>query len=578
MEKRLVLAIILSILVLIAFQRIFIKPQKLLPPQPGSSAGQPAVQPAATGAVPEQRKNVPAPSVAPPAAPASKPVEAEKKETIKIKTDLYTAEWTNQGGVLTSWALTRYKDSQKKDLDLVPAEAGQSGFPFPFSVRLEDKGIEDRLNGQNFVWTSDPAAVDGEIAIPKDGTAELRFTYYDGTSVRAEKVLRFKNGIYPIDIEIRVWKDGVVIPSYLVWGPGISRLSEQEKKLRDSTMGGSTVSGAALYANGKALRRPERGYKQEFAAPSSVNWAAYEDHYFTALFVVPDRMSQAAFIKEERGEKTGYFLSFEASSAASPGTKILGYIGPKEASALVAFGHNTKAVIRFSNFLGINLKPIAELMLRATRFFYKLIPNWGVAIILLTIVIKILFFPLTYSSTKSMARMAEIQPKIKALQAKYKKSKTDIEQRRQMNEEMMKLYKEHGINPAGGCLPMLIQLPFLVAIYQMLATAIEFRNSPFIPFWINDLSVRDKTFILPLMMGGTQYISQKMTPTSADSTQAKMMLLMPIIMTFFFAWAQSGLVLYWLTMNVLQIGQQAIINRMMEKAKAARATKQSKAR
>ncbi len=578
MEKRLVLAIILSILVLIAFQRIFIKPQKLVPPQPAPSAAQPAVQAAPAGAVPEPQKSVPAPSVAPPAAAASKPIEAKEKDTIRIKTDLYTAEWTNQGGVLTSWVLAKYKDSQKKDLDLVPAEAGQNGFLFPFSVRLEDKGVEDRVNGQNYVWTSDPAAVNGEIVIPKDGTAELRFSYFDGTSVRAEKILRFKNGVYPIDIEIRVWKDGVVIPSSLRWGPGLGRLSEKEKKLRESTMGGSTVSGAVLYANGKALRHPEKGYRPEFAAPSSVNWAAYEDHYFTALFVVPDRMSQAAFIKDERGEKTGYYLSFEASSAASPVTKILGYIGPKESSTLIAFGHNTKAVIRYSNFLGINLKPIAELMLVGVRFFYKIIPNWGLAVILLTIVIKILFFPLTYSSTKSMARMAEIQPKIKALQAKYKKSKTDIEQRRQMNEETMKLYKEHGINPAGGCLPMLIQLPVFVAVYQMLSTAIEFRNSPFIPFWINDLSVRDKTYILPILMGGTQFVSQKMTPTSVDSTQAKMMLLMPVIMTGFFLWAQSGLVLYWLTTNVLQIGQQAIINRMMEKAKAARAAKPSKAR
>ena len=206
-------------------------------------------------------------------------------------------------------------------------------------------------------------------------------------------------------------------------------------------------------------------------------------------------------------------------------------------------------------------------MLAGVKLCYRVVPNWGLAIILLTIVIKLLFFPLTYSSTKSMARMAELQPKVKALRAKYKKSKTDIEQRRQMNEEMMRLYKEEGINPAGGCLPLLIQLPVFVAVYQMLATAIEFRNSPFIPFWISDLSVRDKTLALPILMGGTQFITQKMTPTSADPTQAKMMLIMPFIMTFFFVSAQSGLVLYWLTTNVLQIGQQALINHMMARHK-----------
>jgi len=163
--------------------------------------------------------------------------------------------------------------------------------------------------------------------------------------------------------------------------------------------------------------------------------------------------------------------------------------------------------------------------------------------------------------------MAELQPKVKAIRSKYKKAKTDIDQRRQMNEEMMKLYKEQGVNPAGGCLPLLIQMPVFVAVYQMLVAAIEFRHSPFISFWISDLSVRDKTFVLPLLMGGTQYISQKMTPTSADPAQARMMLFMPVIMTGIFAFAQSGLVLYWLTSNVLQIGQQALMNKMMHRAK-----------
>jgi YidC/Oxa1 family membrane protein insertase len=184
----------------------------------------------------------------------------------------------------------------------------------------------------------------------------------------------------------------------------------------------------------------------------------------------------------------------------------------------------------------------------------------------LTLFIKILFFPLTYSSTKSMSKMAELQPKVKALRAKYKKSKTDIAQRREMNEEMMKLYKEHGVNPAGGCLPMLIQIPIFIGFFNLLRNAIELRHSPW-TLWIQDLSVKDPTYILPLLMGGTQFISQKMTPTSADPSQAKMMLIMPVVMTVFFLQFQSGLVLYWLTSNVLQIGQQYIMNRMMKAKK-----------
>jgi YidC/Oxa1 family membrane protein insertase len=165
-----------------------------------------------------------------------------------------------------------------------------------------------------------------------------------------------------------------------------------------------------------------------------------------------------------------------------------------------------------------------------------------------------------------MAKMADLQPKIKAIRAKYKKSKTDIEQRRQMNEEMMRLYTDHKINPAGGCLPLLIQLPVFWGVFRMLVVAVEFRHAPF-ALWITDLSVRDPYYVTPVLMGITQFISQKMTPTSADSSQAKMMLIMPLVMTIFFMNFQSGLVLYWLTTNVLQIGQQAIMNRMMHRNK-----------
>ena len=237
------------------------------------------------------------------------------------------------------------------------------------------------------------------------------------------------------------------------------------------------------------------------------------------------------------------------------------YIGPKEFDRFRALGYGTKKLINFG-FFGA----IAEALLIAMKWVHQYIPNWGVAIIIITFLVKVIFFPLTYSSTKSMAKMQELQPKIKALRSKYKKAKQDINQRRQMNEEMMKLYKEHGINPAGGCLPLLIQLPVFWGIFRMLVVAVEFRHAPF-ALWITDLSVKDPYYITPVLMGVTQFISQKMTPTSADPSQAKMMLIMPFVMTIFFINFQSGLVLYWLASNVLQIGQQAIMNKMMHRAK-----------
>jgi YidC/Oxa1 family membrane protein insertase len=268
---------------------------------------------------------------------------------------------------------------------------------------------------------------------------------------------------------------------------------------------------------------------------------------------MPAQKGAAAFLQETK-DKLAYFYV----AAAHP-QRV--FIGPKEFDVLLKLGQNTKQLMNFG-FFGA----IAEILLRAIKFIHKAIPNWGMAIIILTFLIKIVFFPLTYSSTKSMAKMQELQPKIKALRAKYKKAKQDIGQRRQMNEEMMRLYKEHGINPAGGCLPLLIQIPVFWGFFRMLTVGIEFRQAPFM-LWIRDLSIKDPFYVTPILMGLTQYISQKMTPTSADPTQAKMMLIMPFIFTIFFMNFQSGLVLYWLTNNVLQIGQQAIMNRMMAKKK-----------
>ena len=174
-----------------------------------------------------------------------------------------------------------------------------------------------------------------------------------------------------------------------------------------------------------------------------------------------------------------------------------------------------------------------------------------------------------------MAKMQGLQPKIKALRAKYKKAKKDIGQRRKMNEEMMKLYKKEGVNPAGGCLPLLIQIPIFWGFFRLLSVAVEFRHAPFI-LWIKDLSVMDPIYVIPILMGITQYISQKMTPTSADPKQQKMMLMMPVIMTVFFMSFQSGLVLYWLTNNVLQIGQQYITNRLTKSKKKDQNVKRKK--
>jgi len=546
MEKRLILAIVLSLLVLMGYQYFVGKVNKpVTVPVETSSAAPAASVPGTAGAVRESKPDTPAEAKPAPAealpAPDLGTVAGQAEMDIVVETSLYKAVWTNKGGVLKSWQLKNHKNSQKEDLELVPALAKEIG-RYPFSLGLDDAAFAGLLNSSLFE-TSQTA-----LDIRDGASGELRFVFSDGSAVKAEKSFRFTGGTYALETEIRVWKNDQPVSPSVLWGPGIGNPSPADLK-----QSFSASTGSAVYTGGKVVRMIERKYKAETSNYNFVDWAAYEDNYFVALFVLPSQKGQAAFLKEVAGQAPAYFVYVTAPRRA--------YIGPKDAEALRAFGNEAKKVISFGMF-----GSIAEILLVVVSFFHKLFPNWGVAIILLTVVIKIIFFPLTYSSTKSMVKMADLQPKVKAIRAKYKKAKSDIAQRRLMNEEMMKLYKEHGVNPAGGCLPMLIQLPVFWGIFRMLVVSIEFRHAPF-ALWITDLSVKDPFLVTPILMGITQFISQKMTPTSADPAQAKMMLIMPVVMTIFFINFQSGLVLYWLTTNVLQIGQQALMNRMMHRKK-----------
>jgi YidC/Oxa1 family membrane protein insertase len=543
MEKRLIVAIVLSFLVLMGYQYFFVKPNK---PVEAPAVSTPAAPlPGTVGAALEPKKEIPGeakPAQTEPApAPDTAAVAGMAEQNIVVDTSLYRAVWTNRGGVLKSWKLKTQKNSLKEDLELVPALAAEIG-RYPFSLGLEDAALASLVNTSLF------EASQLSLDLGEGASGELRFVFSDGTSVRVEKTYRFRGGTYALETDIRVWKNGRPVSPSVLWGPGIGNPSAAELK-----QSFSVSTGLAVYTGGKVFRMIERKYKPEQSAYNFVDWAAYEDNYFVALFVLPQQKGQAAFLKETAGQGQAFFVYVTEPQLA--------FIGPKDSEALKAFGHEAKKVINFGMF-----GSIAEILLVAVKFFHKLVPNWGIAIILLTIIIKIIFFPLTYSSTKSMAKMADLQPKVKAIRAKYKKAKSDIAQRRQMNEDMMKLYKEHGVNPAGGCLPMLIQLPVFWGVFRMLVVSVEFRHAPF-ALWLTDLSVRDPYYVTPVLMGITQFISQKMTPTSADPSQAKMMLIMPFVMTIFFMNFQSGLVLYWLTTNVLQIGQQAIMNRMMARHK-----------
>lgn len=554
MEKRLILAIVLSFLVLFLYQLVFVKPpqsEQVVPQQPPEVEKIQAEQDRLDASVAEAEiggDKLPAPTEA---------VTAEREQEITIDTPLYTAVWSNRGAVLKSWKLKEHlkklpdkNDPEVQLLDLVPDNAGKFGL-YPLALKLDDSGLMERANEALYKVEAD------RRTLGENDTARLEFEYSDGNTIKIRKQFIFNGSDYNFKINTSLEIAGKEIEPVYLWGPGIGTLSQEELKQKFSAN-----RGAAFLSNRdkKVTRLKEKKIALENEAVHylGLDWAAYEENYFTALFLLDPLQSQAFAFKTEVSEPQAngkiavlpyFYLAVSEPQEA--------YLGPKERHRLMAYGHDTKKIIDFG-FFGF----IAEIFLVATRYFYSLVPNRGLAIIIMTIIIKIILFPLTYSSTKSMAKMQEIQPKIKALQKKYKKVKQDPEQRRKMNEEMMRIYKEHGINPAGGCLPLLIQLPIFWGFFRMLVVSVELRHSPFI-LWIRDLSVKDPYYITPILMGISQFISQKMTPSTAEPAQQKMMLLMPFIFTIFFMNFQAGLVLYWLTNNVLQIAQQAIMNRMM---------------
>ena len=551
MEKRLLLAIVLSFIILLGFQALFLKKpaenSTAAPAVSGEPTATPAqvpvtTPPAASAKTLAQDETAAKGAKAKPAFSGPLAV-ADREETIIVETSLYRAVWSNKGGVLKSWKLDRYKDDKGEPMELVfPGPV--DGNRLPFSLVLDDAALAGRINEAKFVTPVKSLKVaDGQ-------KAQIRFEYADGQGTKVDKVFTFQGGHYDFEVAIDVLKDGEKAAARVLWGPGLGiPLTAEELKKRFAS-----GLGVAVSTSGKVFRADERKFNPQQNAFNFVEWSAYENNYFTALFINAGPAGTATFLQELKANtRPLYYLATSVPSRA--------YIGPKDYALLKPLGPNTKALLNFG-FFG----SIAEVLLIIIRFIHNYVPNWGFAIIVLTFLVKIIFFPLTYSSTKSMAKMQEIQPKIKALRSKYKNAKRDIAQRRAMNEEMMKLYKEHGINPAGGCLPMLIQIPVFWGLFRMLVVAVEFRHSPFV-FWIKDLSIKDPTYITPLLMGATQFISQKMTPTGADPAQNRIMLIMPVVMTIFFMNFQSGLVLYWLTSNVLQIGQQYIMNRMIHNKK-----------
>jgi len=402
-----------------------------------------------------------------------------------------------------------------------------------------------------------------------DGRDELivPLTWTDGQGITVEKQLRLTRGSYLIDVHQTVIND-----SQNEWrGAAYAQIQRRSFPLERSMFNVDSYSydGPIIYDGEKSekLKRDDLLDEGPFSIAAVNGWTATIQHHFLSA-VVP-----------QPGEDYRYNVAVNGnvavSSAIGPtrtvaaGTEQLFettlFVGPKLQSQLEQVDETLKLTVDYG-WLTILSQPLFWLLSKV----YSFVGNWGLAIILVTIIIKLIFYKLTEKSGRSMAKMREIQPRMKALQDRYK------DDRQALGQAMMELYKREKVNPAAGCLPILIQMPFFLAFYWVLLESVEMRQAPF-ALWITDLSSRDPFFILPLIMGAAMFFQQKLNPAPADPVQAKVMQVMPVIFTGFFAFFPSGLVLYWVTNTVLSIAQQWYINKIVhEEAQARKGQKKEK--
>jgi YidC/Oxa1 family membrane protein insertase len=571
MEKRVLIAVILSFLVLYAYQAIVpapkpkaqtttaatSRPPALTTSKPSTASSQgeaaPRAQPAATPPVSESllAKSTDATGKAAVSAAA---LETEPAREIRIETTSVIARFTTRGAQLTSWQLKHYVDQQGRLVDMVPADMPEN-LPRPFALRSEDPAVTERLNrGTYAVRLNDAPLTDDGATIHAPST--LTFTHTDDSGLQAEKRFRLTPDGYVIQFALAVSNGGRALNPVVQWGPGPgSSIFIVGQK---STTGYDQRPQGILMKDGKVVRLAHSGIQEQPTHLGPFPFAGIDDHYFIATLVQPGtvRVQYETTTPPIPGtNQQRDLVSYEALFAASPQDAKF-FVGPKDFDVLAGVDRQLVKAIHFGvlDFLAVPL-------LRALKWIDGYIGNYGWSIIILTILINIVMFPLRHKSVVSMRKMQQLQPQIKAIQDRYAKLKATDPERQKMNQELMALYREKGVNPASGCLPMLLTMPVLFAFYSLLSVAIEMRGAPFM-LWIHDLSAHDPYYITPLIMGATMFWQQRLTPV-ADPAQAKIMMLTPIMFLFFFLWAPSGLVIYWTVSNLLGIGQQYATNRMI---------------
>jgi len=571
-EKRLMLVFLLTFIVMLAFQPLLKKyfPQPVTPPQ----QSQPQQPQSATMAAPSTT----APSVAAVVTPAKGVTKqaTSEAETV-IENDLYRITFSNRGAQVKSWILKKFdNEAQNGPLDLVNATAAAQ-YGYPLSLWTYDEGLRGKLNSALYV-----SSHDGKLTPP----TTINFEYAD-QDLAVRKMFSFDNS-YIVHVESSVTYKGNVVGVLPAWPSGFG----------DQASPAFWAAGAIDYQFNKNIERtPVKKISGGATIPGPFHWAGPTDQYFAAVFV-PDDPVNAAMVtlrnslsvpRDPQKADSKEVMTVDVVGAAvgnprGPTSERI-FVGPKELEVLqkvpvpgvTGADNDLNGLVDFG-FFGIIAKPLF-LWLKWT--YHHVIANWGWAIVLQTLIISVALLPLRITQMKSMLKMQRVAPQIKAIQEKYKKYSLRDPRKAPMNEEISALYKKEGVNPAGGCLPMLVQIPFLWAYYKMLAVALDLRHAHWL--WIHDLSAADPIFLLPIFMVVSMLVTQKMTPQPGmDPAQQKMMtVMMPLMMGFIFFRLPAGLNLYYAESNLISIAQQWVMNqtslgREMREMMAKRARKKEK--
>jgi YidC/Oxa1 family membrane protein insertase len=555
MERRFFIAILLSIVVLYGYQALFVPSP---PTSPTPKPNETAQTPPPPAKVPEASRAVAAPDVAPlPDQAAQKPVLSEESEReVVVETETVEAVFSNRGGRLLHWRLNDYRDGSGHKVDLVPSDVPPNVLK-PFSLIVEDAAVTERLNNAVYRVSGDRGGRLDARAQP--GTLVFEFQDAGGLQVRKEFHVDPKQ--YIVSISPTVTNGSQRLNPSIAWGPGLGDLGALSG-------GGSYFTGnytqppqAIYFRDGSATRIAAGSVAGQPAHEGVFQFAGIDDHYFLAAAVTPGQARVEFQTVTLPGPDNKQRQLVAASIRLSqPPERLRFFAGPKQFDQLQAVDQSIgqgAVFVRAINFgtFGFLAKPLLD----ALKWVHGYIGNWGWSIIVLTILINLAIFPLRHKSVVSMRKMQVLQPQLKAIQDRYSGLKVTDPERQKMNSEIMGLYKEKGVNPASGCVPMLLTLPVLFAFYSLLSQAIELRGARF-GLWITDLSERDPYYITPILMAMTMFWQQKITPSTADPAQQRIMMIMPLMFGVMFLAAPSGLVLYWFVGNLFAIGQQYFTN------------------